>query len=1344
MLIDHIKTQLGLTSNSLTRKFAYFLKPENYDYMVFYPPYNNLYSADITPSRDLEEQLKQINGQEPKISFFFAIPWCRQKCPYCLYHCNVGLPSEEDQRYYLNSLIQEFKLYLKHLGQCSVDTVYIGGGTPSLLKPSLLAHFLERLSFAIGENGKSLNNLAELNFEIHPNDKYEELIPILKGYFVNHQKLRISLGAQSFIDERIQNIRDKNVYKNTHILKAFEFLCKSEVKTNVDLMWGLAIKGKSEEISNELAFIKEKKINPTTFTFYQIQSPGDIERHKNYVENIEKDTLKILHQRKEIFNTLVDSHYEPILFPAYFQNKEHGAIYNTKQMAKNCYYIGLGVSGHSKLERWAYRNTQDIKRYIELVTVGKFPIDYVTKLSDDNIKKRDNLLRMRLPDQTFQKNDLTDLFKDTTDENDIDELLETFFVKIHEKYRLNTKGKIFVDEIIRCAVKNDVSLMARFDKRIIKTYIDRNETERNDRKIENILSFMKNAVGQILVQETNIKEFVANIGYFSEHLPRPVINKNPIGLINYRDQWKKAFENFGKLQGDKLYFFSELFNSLSQIGIAYPLSFAGNAFGLDESGEVKDSEKIFKRLCDAIKRVKYFETLVGRYEKAKSQKSLSSFLAMFKLFHWYVEDLDEDSNGGQKNLYFLMTRTATASAAGAVVALRLEDPNKARLYLGDLTRYIEEIYTLVSEAEFRERMINFALVSAIAAIMSRNMSHNIGSHVIFYSASANQDYDPNEHKIFLRYLQERMEFLSLVSTTEANWGVKYGLKSLIKHFKSQKILLDNIVKSEGIDNNNVKIEIVPESKLPSGDMPDILMPHGEAGKQAIYTILENFIRNTAKHQWSTLDEKKKPETFKINVRCEEIDELPLMYKITISSNVAGCDHALIERLNVQLSEKILDDKCQLMQTNRGLKEQRISACFLRLLPVMRIEEYTPDNETKLTMKSSCKPLVKAVCTKNYGSGSLNHHICDLDDCSFGFEFYVLKPMELLWIGGHGFTSNEIGSLKDKGILVYKSVEEAENDFPKTFPSKMVLISSQYTEEWLQDNNNLRRMPYRILILNGNEAINSKWVPIESSDLPNLTNGNIDKYVDELLVFLWSNWVKGFFEKSFQPVGIKHDIYMKSKLSEPFVFHDCTELNTNCKSDYILTHGSTDQEHLFSISYGSNDSLGLLIDRSIVADHYLQWEIAEMVHIRILIVDERIYDSKNVAKDEETIEQIWARQGVDIVDDSLVITKSDNLKAMLQANDYTFLIIHQGVIDKIIKKHKDVPGFVFDIWWGDIQDEVDFTVIDSGRGEPEMVKDGKGRWLQLSDLEHHIVECCGQSDAKYNLTQVLYALREGGE
>jgi len=583
-----------------------------------------------------------------------------------------------------------------------------------------------------------------------------------------------------------------------------------------------------------------------------------------------------------------------------------------------------------------------------------------------------------------------------------------------------------------------------------------------------------------------------------------------------------------------------------------------------------------------------------------------------------------------------------------------------------------------------------------------------------------------------------MEFLSLVSTTEASWGVKYGLGNLIKHFKSQKILLDNIVKSEGIDNNVVEIKINPIPEL--SKMPDILIPHGEAGKQAIYTILENFIRNTAKHQWSMLD--KKPEQFQINLLCEEIEESPLMYKITISSNVAGCDHELINKLNKKLSEEILDGRCELMQTNRGLKEQRISTCFLRLWPVMKIEEYTPDNETTLTGEFS-KPLVRAVCTKSHGSGSLNHHTCDVDDCSFGFEFYVLKPMELLWIGGHGFTSNEIGSLKDKGILVYKSVKDAEKEFPKTFPSKMVLISSKYTEEWLQDNNNLRRMPYRILILDGNEAINSKWVPIESSDLPNLTNGNIDKYVDELLVFLWSNWVKGFFKNSFRLVGIKHkEKYSENTLSAPFVFHDCVASSTNCASDYILAHGSTDKKHLFSISYGSEDSFGLLIDRSIVADHYLQWEIAEMVHIRILIVDERIYDSKNITKDEETIEQIWARQGVDIVDDLRVITKSDNLKAMLQANDYTFLIIHQGVIDKIIKKHKDIPGFVFDIWWGDIQDEVDFTVIDSGRGEPEMVKDGNGRWLQLSDLEHHIVECCGHSDAKYNLTQVLYALREG--
>ena len=1174
MLIEQeqIKTQLGLTSNSLTRKFAYFLKPQNYDYMVFYPPYNNLYSADITPSRDLKEYLKQISEQKPKISFFFAIPWCFHKCPYCIYHCNIDLPSEKYQEKYLDSLIQELRLYLGCLKQSSIDTIYIGGGTPSLLKPSLLAHFLKSLSFAIGQNGKSLDNLAELNFEIHPNDNYKELIPILKNYISTPQKLRISLGAQSFIDEHIHNIRDKNVYKNTHILKAFEFLCNSEVKTNVDLMWGLS----GKNISNELDFIKNKGIYPTTFTFYQIQSPGDVERHENYVENIEKDTLKILRQREEIFNTLVDSHnYEPILFPAYFQKNEHGAIYNTKQMAKNCYYIGLGVSGHSKLERWAYRNTEDIKRYMELVTAGKFPIDYVTKLSDDDIKKRDNLLRMRLPDQTFQKNDLTDLFKDTTNENDIDELLETFFVKNHENYKLNRKGKIFVDEIIRCAVKNDVSLMARFDKRIINTYIDRNETKRNDRnniKIENILSFMKNTVGQILVQETNIKEFVANIGYTSEHLPRPVINKNPIGLINYQHQWKDAFGHFEKLQGDKLYFFSELFNSLSQIGIAYPLSFAGNAFGLDESREVKDSEKIFKRLCDAIKSVKDLKALNKRYKEAKAQKSLGSFWAMFKLFHWYVEDLDEDSNGGQKNLYFLMTRTATASAGGVAVALRLEDPNKARLYLSDLTRYMEEIYTLISEAEFRERMINFALGSAIAAIMSRNMSHNIGSHILIdLEKSRGEDY---HIKHFLGYLRLRMDFLAQIATDWPSWSLPTRfLQDLMLEFLNQLCLLKYIGASENlnegklffkididgevfsrVDANSDEVERLRKKVSEIDRFVSIL--GGVTGRQALYIILENIIRNAAKHSY-------KSGSLEINIKLSSIVGKN-SYKVEIWDNVSK-EKGLDNSINEKIETPIIKPTGEIERGNWGIAEMKIASAYLQ-----------KKNSVDLGGKGK----------KNYDIIKAGKHDSSNGDQVLKYTFYLPKPKEvLIWDLRKGPEKLQASDeLKKNSVFVKNEMHFNDTDY------EFMVVRAEDNDvenvlKTLLAEETLEKLSYRLFFVgkipkNVREShpyAKQRLVSLDRNFLPR--KNNTDQAIQDFKLRLYVEWIKHLRDTVRRDIkGAKVSLYLNLAGENgggrgPY-FSDYLEKNY----PYLIPEGIDDPRNLGNSAKGDWQELGSEIRR----------------------------------------------------------------------------------------------------------------------------------------------------------------------
>jgi SAM-dependent methyltransferase len=632
----------------------------------------------------------------------------------------------------------------------------------------------------------------------------------------------------------------------------------------------------------------------------------------------------------------------------------------------------------------------------------------------------------------------------------------------------------------------------------------------------------------------------------------------------------------------------------------------------------------------------------------------------------------------------------------------------------------------------KEYVYTHALRSAVSAIMSRNMSHNIGSHVIFYATyTGNAQYSKEDYRNFLRYLQGRMDFLSLASTSEANWGIKYSLKTLIDSLKKQKILCENIVKSEGIDNNLIKIKIIPYhniAKLPNTNLPDILIPHGEAGKHTLYTIIENFIRNVAKHQWSILDNATKSKVLQIKIHCSEESTIPDMYKVTVSSNVPGCNNNLIKKLNEKLSESILDEErgLALKQTNRGFKEQRISACFLRLLPLNKIEEYTPNRKINKEL-----PLIEAICIKNNHKIASNIDTCNTENCSFGIAFYVKKPLELLWIGEHNFSQDQLNELKYKGILIYSKIEEAEINDAKTFPGKMAIISYEVKKE-IEELDKIRQLPYRIIVIN-NQDKKSKWVSINSHELPDHSNLSIDEYADTLLKLLWEKWVKATFNNASESSIQIGDSNYSNELTTPF---------TKQSTSFILTHGNNIQQpkdnNRFYLSYSSTDVLGKLISAS-MKKFYLRWEIAEMVYSRILILDERIYNLKDRKKNDKTIEEIWKKLGVDIKNHLDIINDPNNIGSIL--NNFDFIIIHQGIIDKIIDKHG--PNSL-NTFWNSIIEKVAFPVIVSGRGKPDLVREGKGRWLQLSDLQAHILDSAGKSEAKYNLLQVLFALREEKE
>lgn len=131
---------------------------------------------------------------EPVSSLYLHVPFCESRCPYCDFAIRVG--GEELHSVYVESVVRE----LDWLGSAAVpgmrmDTVYLGGGTPSLLAPALLGRLLEAVDQRLG-----ISRAAEVTIEANPRALTEGLVRSWMALGIN----RLSLGVQSLNDRSLR------------------------------------------------------------------------------------------------------------------------------------------------------------------------------------------------------------------------------------------------------------------------------------------------------------------------------------------------------------------------------------------------------------------------------------------------------------------------------------------------------------------------------------------------------------------------------------------------------------------------------------------------------------------------------------------------------------------------------------------------------------------------------------------------------------------------------------------------------------------------------------------------------------------------------------------------------------------------------------------------------------------------------------------------------------------------------------------------------------------------------------------------------------------------------------
>ncbi|HLK27255.1 MAG TPA: radical SAM family heme chaperone HemW [Puia sp.] len=274
---------------------------------------------------------------------YLHIPFCKQACNYCNFHFSTSLRNKND---FVAALLKEIVFQKEYLADEEIETVYFGGGTPSLLTIEDLNLILQQLHSVF-----KIHDKAELTFEANPDDISDEKLKQWKSAGIN----RLSIGIQSFFEEDLKWMnRAHNVEQAINSIKSAQKNGFDNI--TIDLIYGTpTLSNERWEMNIETAI----NFNIPHLSCYALTVEPKTMLHKMIEQ---KKTLDINPDTQaEQFVTLMDlagkagyEHYEISNFAQPGKRSRHNSSYWEGKK-----YLGLGPSAHSyngKERRWNVAN----------------------------------------------------------------------------------------------------------------------------------------------------------------------------------------------------------------------------------------------------------------------------------------------------------------------------------------------------------------------------------------------------------------------------------------------------------------------------------------------------------------------------------------------------------------------------------------------------------------------------------------------------------------------------------------------------------------------------------------------------------------------------------------------------------------------------------------------------------------------------------------------------------------------------------------------------------------------------------------------------------------------------
>lgn len=286
---------------------------------------------------------------------YIHIPFCRQKCNYCDFYKTDRLIYFNE---YLVALKKEILQQKSYLQNKKIDTVYFGGGTPSVLNESDISSIISWLHKYF-----TISPYAEITFEANPDDLNKNYLQILKKSGIN----RLSIGIQSFQDDHL-----KMMNRRHNADQAFASVVNAREagfnNISIDLIYGIPGSTLREWNDNLQITFKLPAVHLSAYhmTFHKGTVFYDLLKSRQLKELSENESY---YQYKALTDETSAAGFEQYEISNFAKNgtysKHNRAYWSGKP------YLGLGPSAHSFngcSRRW---NWSDIIKYIELINQGE-------------------------------------------------------------------------------------------------------------------------------------------------------------------------------------------------------------------------------------------------------------------------------------------------------------------------------------------------------------------------------------------------------------------------------------------------------------------------------------------------------------------------------------------------------------------------------------------------------------------------------------------------------------------------------------------------------------------------------------------------------------------------------------------------------------------------------------------------------------------------------------------------------------------------------------------------------------------------------------------------------------